>query len=302
MSVRRNVTALCILSVLHTVLLCAGSFEDGKQLFVNNQPQEAIPLLEASLAEPDVNLDVYVYLPLAYYQIGEYEKALDISNKGLNIKGTNRRIIAFNAGNTAFATGDYVNANIYYSMAMEADSSYAPPVLNRANTYIKLDKLEEAVRDYTKYLTLAPTTPQRPQILDIIRLLNGEIALRKQQTAVIAGTAGGNGSGGGNVQGNGSGSGSDINGGSANNGSVSGASSDNIAQQGTADNEAAQQAEQERLAAERKAAEDAVRSAAAARRKKLLEDVAASLQQAETTKMQAGTEGVIEYEQKSELD
>lgn len=63
--------------------------------------------------------------------------------------------------------------------------------------------------------------------------------------------------------------------------------------------------EAERLAAE-KAAEEArlaaQREAEAERRRKLLEEVAASLQDTETTGMNAGSEGVIEYEYESELD
>ncbi|HIW36844.1 MAG TPA: tetratricopeptide repeat protein, partial [Candidatus Treponema faecavium] len=157
---------------------------------MNNDPQGAAALFETALSESPVNPDIYIYLPLAYYQLGEYDKSLEISNIGLSTEGTNRHIIAFNAGNTAFAAGDYINASIYYTMAIEADAQYAAPVLNRANTYMKLDKLEDAVRDYTKYLTLEPITPQRRQILDLIQLLNGEIALRKQsQNTVSAGAA-----------------------------------------------------------------------------------------------------------------
>ena len=40
----------------------------------------------------------------------------------------------------------------------------------------------------------------------------------------------------------------------------------------------------------------------AERRKKLLEDIAASLQSADSTNMSAGTDGVMEYEYESELD
>ena len=62
---------------------------------------------------------------------------------------------------------------------------------------------------------------------------------------------------------------------------------------------AAAQAEAQRLENERIAAEQA---AEAERRRKLLEDVAASLQNTETTSVNAGTEGVIDYEYESELD
>ncbi len=58
---------------------------------------------------------------------------------------------------------------------------------------------------------------------------------------------------------------------------------------------ARQKAEQEALEAERKAAEEE-------RRRKLLEDVANSLQQTDTTNMTAGAEDVLDYDYESELE
>ena len=381
--------ALCVCGVLTAAPLCADSFEEGKQLFMNNDPQGAAALFETALSESPVNPDIYIYLPLAYYQLGEYDKSLEISNIGLSTEGTNRHIIAFNAGNTAFAAGDYINASIYYTMAIEADAQYAAPVLNRANTYMKLDKLEDAVRDYTKYLTLEPITPQRRQILDLIQLLNGEIALRKQSQntvsagaaaaagtaaaaaaagaaagtaqgaaasggAVTAGTAQGTGASGGAVtagtaQGTGA-SGGAVTAGTAQGAAVSGgaaaagtaqgtaaaggtaagaaaagaaagtaqgaAASGGAAAAGTAQGAAASGGAVTAGTAQGAAASGGTGAAgaaaaggtgtgiddAAARRQKLTEDVASSLQQTETTKMQAGSEGVMKYEQRSELD
>lgn len=58
---------------------------------------------------------------------------------------------------------------------------------------------------------------------------------------------------------------------------------------------ATQNAEAERLAAEKAAVE-------AERRKKLMEEIAASLQNTESTNISAGSEGVMEYTYESELD
>ena len=55
--------------------------------------------------------------------------------------------------------------------------------------------------------------------------------------------------------------------------------------------EEAARAEAERIAAEE-----------AARRRKLLEDVAASLQNTETENMSAGAEGTVEYDYETELE
>ena len=62
------------------------------------------------------------------------------------------------------------------------------------------------------------------------------------------------------------------------------------------------QAELARQQAEREAAEAELRAAEAERRRKLLEDVANSLQQTDTVNMTAGAEDVLEYDYESELE
>ena len=69
---------------------------------------------------------------------------------------------------------------------------------------------------------------------------------------------------------------------------------------------AEKKAEEERLAAERKAEEERIlaekKAAEAERRRKLLEEVANSLQNTDSTNMSSGAEDLIEYEMESELD
>ncbi|MBQ5646203.1 MAG: tetratricopeptide repeat protein [Treponema sp.] len=62
------------------------------------------------------------------------------------------------------------------------------------------------------------------------------------------------------------------------------------------------QAELARQQAEREAAEAELRAAEAERRRKLLEDVANSLQQTDTVNMTAGAEDVLDYDYESELE
>ena len=81
-----------------------------------------------------------------------------------------------------------------------------------------------------------------------------------------------------------------------------------IAEQKAAEEEAAR-LEAEKQAALKAAEEEAARAEAeriaaeeAARRRKLLEDVAASLQNTETENMSAGAEGTVEYDYETELE
>lgn len=156
-------------------------FEKGEELFSLNEPKKAIPYFEKALEAENVDPAVYVYLGVAYYQTGDYNKSLAICVQGLAKENTDRKVLAYNAGNSCYAMGNYMRADASYAIAMREDPLYAPPVLNRANAQLKMDHLEDAKNNYIKYLELAAETPQRAKIEELIRLLDQEIALRAKQ-------------------------------------------------------------------------------------------------------------------------
>lgn len=157
------------------------NFEKGEELFSLNEPEKAIPYFEKALESENVNPAVYVYLGVAYYQTGDYNKSLSICVQGLAQENTDRKVLAYNAGNSCYAMGNYMRADASYAIAIREDSSYAPAVLNRANAQLKMDHLEDAKNNYIKYLELAPESPQREKIEEVIRLLAQEIDLRAKQ-------------------------------------------------------------------------------------------------------------------------
>ncbi|MBO5731646.1 MAG: tetratricopeptide repeat protein [Treponema sp.] len=255
------------------------AYETGYNLFSTNKPAEAIPYLESALTDVAVPPAVYIYLGIAYYQTGKYAESLDIFKRGLSASGTNKRIIAFNAGNSAYAMRDYATAEEMFSLASVADPAYAAPVLNRANARLSQDKLQEALEDYQRYLVLDPYSSQRAEVEAIIRALQGEMVYREQEKERIVQEEKRMKEEAARIE----------------------AENQRIAEEKA---EAARQ-EAARLEAERAAEEArlaAQREAEAERRRRLLEEVAASLQDTETTGMNAGSEGVIEYEYESELD
>ena len=132
------------------------AYETGYSLFSTNKPEEAIPYLETALNDLATPPEVYIYLGIAYYQTGQYVESLDVFRKGLSASGTNKRIIAFNAGNSAYAMRDYATAEEMFSLASVADPAFASPVLNRANARLSQDKLQGALEDYQRYLVLVP--------------------------------------------------------------------------------------------------------------------------------------------------
>lgn len=271
------VVAVITMSVFTS--FASDAYETGYNLFSTNKPAEAIPYLETALNDLGVSPSVYIYLGIAYYQTGKYSESLDIFKRGLSASGTNKRIIAFNAGNSAYAMRDYATAEEMFSLASVADPGYAAPVLNRANARLSQDKLQGALEDYQRYLVLDPYSSQRVEVEAIIRALQGEMVYREQEKERLVQEEQRMKEEEARIQ----------------------AENQRIAEEKA---EAARK-EAERLAAERAAEEArlaAQREAEAERRRRLLEEVAASLQETETTGMNAGSEGVIEYEYESELD
>ena len=146
-----------------------------------NKPNEAIPIFEKLIDDETVDPKIWIYLGVAYYQIQEYEKSLELCVKGLSKQNTDHKVLAYNAGNSAYAMGRYARADACYAISMKDDSSYAPPVLNRANAQLRQDYLEEARDNYILYLQLNPETPQKENIELMIKKLEAELAWRANQ-------------------------------------------------------------------------------------------------------------------------
>ncbi len=168
------------------VSLFADPFIEGEQLFSRNKPHDAIPLLEQALLAQNGNPSVYNYLGLSYYQTGQMQKALDTFLNGTQKAGTNKRVLYYNAGNTAFAMGLLLEAENYFSLCSIADPSFAQALLNRANTRIRLQKLDEAAEDYTAYLQINPLSPQADEISKLLLLLSAEIDNKKLEEERLA--------------------------------------------------------------------------------------------------------------------
>lgn len=158
-----------------------GDFEKGQELFQLNKPEEAVPFLEKAAADPNADPKVYVYLGVAYFQLKKYQESMDICARGLARKDTDRKVLAYNAGNSAYAIGNYARADACYAISLREDPDYAPAVLNRANTLLKQDRLEESKDHYIHYLELEKESEQRERIELVIQLLEEEILRRANQ-------------------------------------------------------------------------------------------------------------------------
>ncbi len=268
----KNFCAMVVFLFLICGFLSADAFSDGEALFRANKPHDAIAQFKLALSQPYVNPAVYTYLGLAYYQTGQFKNSLDTFLSGTKVSGTNKRVLYYNAANTAFAMGDLLKAEECYTLASVADPDFSAVYLNRANARLKLDKLDEAVSDYEKYLLLDPNSSQAEQIRKLLTLLASEKEIRIAEQKRLAEEA------------------------------------ERIRQEEErlAREREAQRLEQERLAAEKRAEEERIAAEKAAkeaeRRRKLLEEVAASLQDNDSANVSAGTEGVMGYDYEGELD
>ncbi len=254
------------------------NFAHGEELFRRNKPDEAIPFLEEAVSKGE-NPKAYVYLVVAYYQIGHYEESLNIADRGMRVTGSNKKIIAYNAGNAAFLMQDYRTAEQWYSKALSADPAYANAVLNRANARISLEKYNECIEDYSKFLELAPDDYRHDDIVALLAKLQvmkeeeeaRRIAQEKEEQRIKE--------------------------------EEERYRQEEIRYQTMLLQQQAEEAQ--RAAIEKAAKEAAIKAAeeeAEARRRKLMEEVAASLQDAETENMSAGAESTFDYDYESELE
>lgn len=170
------------LFVLFLVGLCAvgaGAEETalaaGERLFLENKPAEAKPYLEDALKQNPYNEKVYLYLGTIYEQLGDYSQAVSILRRGTEYGREYLDRMYYNIGNNLFKQGNNAIAEEMYGQALEENPQLAEAYLNRANARLKLEQYEAAISDYQQYLGMAPSTPQRENIEQVIDILTGMV-------------------------------------------------------------------------------------------------------------------------------
>lgn len=245
---------------------------DGEKAFLENRPGDASILLEAEAAAGTISPAGYNYLGLSYFQLGNYAKSVTAFEKGIMMPGTNKKILAFNQGNSYYALKDFNAAASSFSLALSADPTFYNALLNRANSYLMGSKLKESLDDYKRYIIVVPDDPQKDSIVQLISAIEAEMQRLEVEAELAAKEA------------------------------------ERLAEEEKrmrAEMEKRAEEERARIAAEeaeRIRLEEERRAAEAERRRKLLEDVANSLQNTDSTNMSAGAEDLIDYEQEAELD
>ena len=175
----RSVAMLCLAlatAIMPLTIFATDFSERGIKLFMENKPQEAVAVLELAAKEAGADEKLYLYLGIAYQQLGQWDEAIASFRKGLASSSQYRHQYLFNIANSFYAQGRSAFAVEYYDQALAARSDYASAYLNRANARMKLGDYGGAVSDYSLYLSLEPASSQAQEIRRLLDLLGSKAA------------------------------------------------------------------------------------------------------------------------------
>jgi len=159
-------------------------FATAQDLFMQNRPREAATYLELTVADDPGNVTAFVYLGIVYEQMGMLDEAMTVYRQVLGRAGHLTATVANNLGNVLFRRGNVEDAEAMFTQAIQADRMFAAAYLGRANIRLQRDQLNEAIADYQQYLVLAPNSPQRAQIEQVISQIRAEFAEVERQRRV----------------------------------------------------------------------------------------------------------------------
>ena len=160
------------------------NFTRGQDMFMQNNPTQALSFLERAIAEDPSNVTAYLYLGIVYEQLGRMEEAIAIYRRILPTAGSLSANVANNLGNVYYQRGNIDEAESYYTQAIGFDSVYSSAYLGRANTRLMAGNLLNAIPDYERYLLLYPTSPQRSNIEELINLIMSQAAAEEMRRII----------------------------------------------------------------------------------------------------------------------
>jgi len=165
--------------IVYLVTAAASGFTEdalaqGKRLLLDNQPDKALPLFYQASSEGQNDPKINLYLGICYINLGKYAEAEQQLLAGKSKDTSGAYLYSYNLGNVYFLQSRFTEAEEAYTAALSARRAYPPAVLNRANTYIKLENYPQALEDYKFYLNLEPAASQRQAIQRMISLLESE--------------------------------------------------------------------------------------------------------------------------------
>ncbi|MFW5800737.1 MAG: tetratricopeptide repeat protein [Spirochaeta sp.] len=150
-------------------------FERGEDAFLHDNPDDATALLEIAVQNDPENAQAYIYLGIAYAQIGYLERAADALRRGTENAGEKLDQLYHNLAIVYQKMDDVEAAEDAYQRAVQYNPSYSPSYLNRGNLNVRQEEYDAAIQDYRVYLNLQPQGDQAENVRRMITALQDEI-------------------------------------------------------------------------------------------------------------------------------
>jgi tetratricopeptide (TPR) repeat protein len=171
--IRPFITLLLLITmfVIEGNAFAKSALEQGEELFLNNQMEEAKPFLETALNQDPTNERIYLYLATVYEALGQSERAVIVLQRGIQYSITYLDVMYYNIANNMFNQTKNVLAFEMYTKALQVNPDFSEAYLNRANTALRVDNFTSALHDYVAYLEREPFSSQRESIERVIDAL-----------------------------------------------------------------------------------------------------------------------------------
>lgn len=170
--------AVCLF-LLNISLYSEDALNLAKEVFQENNYEEASFYFEQAISEDPANREAYLYLGETYAILKKWDDAERVFKAG---EVFNDRLFTLKRANVLYSAERLEEAEEVYSSIIAGEGSYVPEAyLNRANVRVTLAKYLDASSDYTRYLELDPETDQKADILKMIYLCKKEERDRQEK-------------------------------------------------------------------------------------------------------------------------
>jgi tetratricopeptide (TPR) repeat protein len=161
-----------------------GTLDKAQEAFINNKPQEAVPLLEIAVQQEPTNAQARLWLAIGYEQTGNLDRAIDTLQDMVTQGLGDQAVVLCDLGGNYARKGDDAQAIEYFTKSLSVKADYPNPYFNRAQANVRLKKYADARADYVKFMALAPQHAKVPEAKAMIGAIDEELtALETQRQA-----------------------------------------------------------------------------------------------------------------------
>ncbi len=174
--------ALFLITGLSPVLAVETAWDAAVEAVLQDDHSGAISRLQEFLRQASPNDERRVravrWLSMMHQNNGDREQAkqsLATNRNDTSLSATDRGVLTIDLANLYSESGNLSRARELYGEAIALDPTLLAAYLNRANVQVREERREQAIRDYERYLSLNPQTPQASAVQEMIRVLRQAI-------------------------------------------------------------------------------------------------------------------------------